>query len=437
MLNYPIKKTNGDTEWFVRDRFGMYLHFGLYSLNGCHEWIKSIQCIPDETYNRYFQQFNPDLADPKEWARKAKAAGMKYAVLTTKHHEGFCLFDSQYTDFKITNTPYGKDLVREYVEAFRAEGLKIGLYHSLIDWHHPDYQIDIFHPLRNHPDAEEMNKTRDMARYREYLFNQVRELLTNYGKIDIFYFDFTYPNMESITNEFNQFAIRDYKPWMPWTTAESWDAPNLIKMMREIAPDILIDNRTGLPEDFTTPEQTLTEEWPKYPGTDELAVWEACHTFSGAWGYARDEMSWKTPEMLIRILIRSVARGGNLIMNVGPTGRGTFDYRADAALQVYADWMKYNSRSIYGCTKAQSDLEEPTGCLLTQSQDGKRLYIHLVDYPFSELVMKNLADKIDYAQLLHDASEIRFRKNPDNSVNFIIPGIKPNQVINVIEVFLG
>ena len=436
MSSYVTKKTDGDTLWFEKDRFGMFIHFGLYSAAARHEWIKTKETISDENYDRYFRHFDPDLFDAKEWAKKAKAAGMKYAVLTTKHHEGFCLFDSQYTDYKSTNTPAKKDFVREFVDAFREEGLKVGFYYSLIDWHHPDYPIDIFHSRREDPNGQEQNKTRSMARYREYLHNQVRELMTNYGKIDILWFDFTYPSMDSIRNEYNQFAIKTYKEWMPWTTAESWDAENLIKMIRSYQPDIIINNRAGIAQDITTPEQTLTQKWPTYPGTDELYTWESCQTFSGSWGYYRDEMSWKTPEMLIRVLLQCVCNGGNLIMNVGPTGRGCFDHRADAALDVYTKWMRYNSRSIYGCTKAEPEFVAPAGTVLTQSEDGSRLYIHLIDYPYSELKMGNMAGKIDYAQFLHDASEIRYRENADETVNFLIPGIKPDQEISVVEVFL-
>lgn len=437
MSSYKVKKTDADMSWFLHDRFGMFIHFGLYSMPSRHEWVKSVEKISEEHYDIYKEFFNPDLFDAKQWAKKAKEAGMKYAVMTAKHHEGFCMFDSVYTDYKSTNTPAKRDFIKEYVEAFRAEGLKVGIYYSLIDWHHPEYQIDIFHPRRAEPDAEEMNKKRDMNKYREYMFNQVRELLTNYGTIDILWFDFTYPNMESVRNEYNQFAIKDYKEWMPWTNTDTWDSENLIKMIREINPDIIINDRTGIPQDISTPEQTLTTEWPKYPGTEENAAWEACQTFSGSWGYYRDEMSWKSPETLIRILLMSVTGGGNLIMNVGPTSRGYFDKRADKALSVYAEWMKYNGRSITGCTKAEPEFTAPTGTLLTQSEDGKRLYIHLVDYPFSEMMMANMAGKIKYAQFLHDGSEIRFRKNDDNSVNFIIPGIKPDQTISVVEVFLN
>ena len=166
MSSYITKKTDGDTVWFEKDRFGMFIHFGLYSAAARHEWIKTKETISDEEYDKYFRHFDPDLFDAKEWARKAKAAGMKYAVMTAKHHEGFCLFDSQYTDYKSTNTPAKKDFIKEFLEAFRAEGLKVGIYYSLIDWHHPDYQIDIFHSRRTDPNGEELNKTRDMARYK-------------------------------------------------------------------------------------------------------------------------------------------------------------------------------------------------------------------------------------------------------------------------------
>ena len=208
MLSLPIfsfaqEKIWNETEaqkaerlaWWQHDRFGMFIHWGLYALPARHEWVKNREQMTNEEYQKYFDNFNPDLYDPHEWAKMAKAAGMKYAVITSKHHEGFCLFDSKYTDYKATNTPYGKDILREWVDAFRDEGLKVGFYYSLIDWHHPDYTIDRVHPLRAETDAEydKLNKGRDMNKYREYLKNQVRELLTNYGKIDILWLDFSFP----------------------------------------------------------------------------------------------------------------------------------------------------------------------------------------------------------------------------------------------------
>ena len=181
MQDKEIMERSRRTEWFRHDRFGMFIHWGLYAIPARGEWVRSTEEMPEEPYLAYFREFTADRYDPKEWARLARQAGMRYAVLTAKHHDGFCLFDSQLTDYKSTNTPCGRDLVREFLDAFRAEGLKVGLYYSLLDWHHPDYPHfgDQNHPLRNHP--EEGNEGRDFSRYLAYMHGQIRELLTNYG----------------------------------------------------------------------------------------------------------------------------------------------------------------------------------------------------------------------------------------------------------------
>ena len=236
MSSYVTKKTPGNTAWFTHDRFGMFIHWGLYSMPARHEWVKTRERTPEEVYDRYFQYFDPDLYDPKEWARQAKAAGMKYAVLTTKHHEGFCLFDSAYTDYKSTNTKAGRDLVREFVDAFRAEGLHIGFYYSLIDWHHPDFPIDPLHPRRDDPDAEQQNQGRDMRRYAQYMRNQVEELLTNYGKIDILWFDFSYPDTRL-----------EGKDWMNGKGKDDWEAEQLIALARRLQPAPASSRISGRP----------------------------------------------------------------------------------------------------------------------------------------------------------------------------------------------
>lgn len=432
MSSYITRKTFGDTSWFVNDRFGMFIHFGLYAMPARKEWIKTLERIPEEKYDLYFKYFNPDLFHPAEWAKKAKAAGMKYVVLTTKHHEGFCLWDTKYTEYKITNTLFQRDLVKEYVEAFRAEGIRIGFYYSLIDWHHPEFPIDKYHPRQDDANAKELNKNRDMRKYAQYMRDQVAEFLSNYGKIDILWLDFSYDGCPE---------------WPNGKRKDDWETEKLIATARGIWPDIIIDNRADLDQDIWTPEQYQPTVWPRHPETGELVVWEACHTMSGTWGYHRDETTWKSPEMLLHLLITSVSLGGNLMMNVGPTSRGYFDYRAEAALQVYADWMKYNSRSIYGCTMAEPGLVAPDGCKYTQSADSKRLYVHLYEYPFRYLELPKLAGKIEYAQFLHDGSEILFEENSVNhpgsyakdltgTVILHIPALKPNILIPVIEVFL-
>jgi len=431
MSSYKRRPTPGNTEWFVRDRFGMFIHFGLYSMLARHEWIRNFERLSNEDMEKYFDHFDPDLFDAAEWAKKAKKAGMKYAILTTKHHEGFCLFDSKYTEYKITNTPFGRDLVREFVDAFRAEGIKVGFYYSLLDWYHPEFTIDCHHPLRDRPDAEELSRPRDMKKYAAYMRDQVRELLTGYGKIDILWFDFSYP----------EGATPADKPWMQGKGKNDWESEKLIALARELQPGIIIDNRADMEQDLWTPEQFQPEEWVRHGETGELVTWEACHTFSGSWGYYRDELTWKSPEQLIALLVKTVACGGNLLMNVGPTGRGAFDYRADAALEVYARWMHFNSRSIYGCTMAEPEFKAPNGCRLTQSEDGKRLYIHLLEYPFQNLQMDCLVGKIEHAQFLHDGSEVKFMETAQivgDSVNntFMLPVNKPNTTVPVIEVFL-
>lgn len=439
MSSYVTRKTPGDTVWFTHDRFGMFIHFGLYALPARHEWVKNKEQITDEKYDEYFKHFNPDLFDAREWAKAAKEAGMKYAVLTTKHHEGFCLFDTKYTDYNVMNTPYGKDIVREYVDAFRAEGLKIGFYYSLLDWHHPDFTIDQYHPRREDTDAAEFNKGRDMHRYAEYMRNQVTELLTNYGKIDILWFDFSFNRDEEYEKTHPGMITHKGK--------EEWESEKLIETVRRLQPHIIIDNRTEIEQDIVTPEQYEVQAWPRHEQTGEYLVWEACQTFSGSWGYYRDEMTWKSPEMLINMLIRSVAYGGNLLMNVGPTARGYFDHRAVDSLKVYGEWMKYNSRSIYGCTMAEPEFVAPNGCLFTQSQDGKRLYVHLLDYPYQYLELPGFAGKVEYAQFLHDGSEVLFsEKKPahfgcgcsdkDAILYLALPPVKPPVITPVVELFL-
>jgi alpha-L-fucosidase len=420
--------------WWTNDRFGMFIHWGTYALAGRHEWVKKNERIPDEKYQKYFDNFNPDLYNPTEWAKMAKAAGMKYAVITTKHHEGFTLFDSKFTDYKATNTPYGKDALKEWVDAFRAEGLKIGFYYSLIDWHHPEYTIDRVHPQSAKTDKEydKLNKDRDMKVYRKYLKNQVTEILSNYGKIDILWLDYSFPGKHG-------------------KGRDDWNSVELMKLVRKLQPGIIVNDRADLKEykggwDFTTPEQYKVVEWPTYEG--KKIPWETCQTFSGSWGYYRDELTWKNNKQLLVLLIESVSKGGNLLLNVGPTGRGTIDDRAQSALGKMGEWMKVNSRSIYGCTQAPSEFEAPENSLLTYNPKTNRLYIHLLDYPLKNYTLKGMKGKIKYVQFLHDASEIQIKnrhgygamKNSgmdENDVNIALPVNKPDVEIPVIELILN
>ncbi|MFP4057971.1 MAG: alpha-L-fucosidase [Candidatus Brocadiia bacterium] len=416
----------GDTSWFVHDRFGLFIHWGLYALAARHEWVKHREEIPDEVYDKYFRHFDPDLYDPHQWADAAAGAGMKYFVVTTKHHEGFCLWDSQLTDYKAPNTPCGRDLLKPMVEAFRARGLKVGFYHSLIDWHHPHYVLDPhIGPYRNHPQREQMNEGRDQAAYAQYLHGQVRELLTNYGKIDLLFYDFSYP-----------------KPDGSGKGRDDWQSEELIAMTRELMPDIIVNDRLDLGDvpggwDYKTPEQFMPREWVQVDG--KPVVWETCQTFSGSWGYHRDEATWKSTGQLLRMLIEVVSKGGNLLLNVGPTGRGEFDRRALERLAAMGRWMRRHDRAITGCTAAPSDIPQPQDCRLTYNPDARRLYVHVFAWPFKHLHLDGLAGRVDYAQLLGDASEILWQERPGegrDTLTLQLPVVKPPVEVPVVELFL-
>jgi alpha-L-fucosidase len=421
-------------EWWQDARFGMFCHWGLYAMPARHEWVKKNEKLTNEDYQKYFENFNPDLFNPKEWARMAKEAGMKYFVITTKHHEGFCMFDSRYTDYKITNTPYKKDILKEVVDAFRAEGIHIGFYYSLLDWHHPDYIVDRNHPQRplTEPGYDSINKGRDMNKYRQYVKNQVGELLTNYGKIDILWLDYSFPKNPHGKNR------------------NDWDSENLLKMVRELQPQVIVNDRLDLLDmeggwDFTTPEQSMVSKCPERNG--RKIPWETCQTFSDSWGYYRDEASWKSTNQLLQILIESVSKGGNLLLNVGPTARGTFDYRAQERLKEIGTWMKVNERSIRGCTQAPDEFPAQVNCIMTYNPSTKRLYLHLLNWPVEQLTLKGFGGKVKYAQFLYDASEVKFSK-PKKSITYQeeenkndlileLPINKPQMEIPVIELFLN
>lgn len=409
-------------KWWTDARFGMFIHWGLYALPARHEWVKNRERLTTEQYRIYFEEFNPVNYDPVKWAKAAKAAGMKYAVLTSKHHEGFCLFDSKYTDYKSTNTKAKRDLVKEFVDAFRAEGLKVGFYYSLIDWYHPDFTIDRVHPQRVSTSAEyaPLNEGKDMSRYRTYLQNQIRELLTNYGKIDILWLDFSYPGQDG-------------------KGRDDWGSVELLKMIRKLQPGIIVDNRLDLNDysdgyDFETPEQVSPAELAKYKGK----YWETCQTFSGSWGYYRDETTWKTQKQLLDLLITSTANGGNLLLNVGPTAKGEFDYRAVDALEKMGYWMNGNSESIYNCTFVPDEFSLPqnVNARLTYNPQANKLYLHLFDYPSeSKITLPGYADKIKYAQLLNDYSEIKFQQE-NNNLLLELPRLKPPYEVTVVELIL-
>jgi len=424
-----VKFSRGDTSWFTDARFGMFIHWGTYALAARHEWVRNKERIRQEDYQKYFDHFEPDLYNPREWARAAREAGMKYFVITTKHHEGFCLWDTKYTDYKATNTPYGKDLLTPMVKAFRDEGIRVGFYYSLIDWHHPQFPVDKHHPMRDDAEFRRREAKRDVRQYAAYMRNQVTELLTKFGPVDVLWFDFSYPGEDGKGHE-------------------DWESEKLYALVRKLMPKVIIDNRLDLPGsgDILTPEQYVPATGLKDEKGNPV-VWEGCQTFSGSWGYYRDEASWKSVPVLIRMLVDHVSRGGNLLLNVGPTARGEFDARALASLSGMGAWMKSHSRAIYGCGAAPEAYPAPVDCRYTYNAKTNRLYLHLYAWPFRLVDLPNLAGKVAYAQLLNDASEVSFserggefavwgRQAPPNSITLDLPVIQPATDVPVVELFL-
>jgi len=406
---------NANLEWLIRDRFGLFIHWGLYALPARHEWVKNRERLTDEHYDRYLRHFNPDLFDPVQWARAARRAGMRYMVITSKHHEGFALWDSKLTDYKATSTPYGRDLLRPMLDAFRAEGLKVGLYHSLIDWHHPDFPVDGLHPRRDDAAFREQHRDRDVRRYADYLHGQVRELLTGYGRIDYIWFDFSYPGSNW--------------GWSKGKGREDWRSEELEALCRELQPHIVFNDRLDLGRGVRTPEQYQ----PRRAKAGEYQFWEACQTMNGSWGYDRDNLDWKPVDLLVRMLVDSVSKGGNLLLNVGPTARGQFDPRSLDRLEGLGRWMRQHERAIYGC--GVSDLVPPDDCRYTQN--GQRLYLHVLAWPFKTVHLEGLAGRVEYAQLLHDASEVRHRdRTEDGTVTLELPVQRPDVTVPVVELFL-
>ena len=374
--------------WFRRARFGMFIHWGLYAIPARGEWVRSTEEMPEEDYLPYFREFSaPDYA-PAKWAKAARRAGVQYVILTAKHHDGFCLFDSQYTDFKSTNTPLGRDVVADFLTAARAEGFKVGLYYSLLDWHHPDYPHygDANHPMRSRP--EYGNEGRDFDRYLDYLHGQVEELCTHYGRLDLFWFDFSYG------------ALR----------GEAWRASQLADRVRTLQPGILLNNRlevsgegygslaAGRPTpchgDFLTPEQMIPPEGIRDAQGQDLA-WEACVTMNNHWGYHANDHYFKPAPLLIRKLVECVSKGGNLLLNVGPDGRGNIPRPSLDALKEMGCWMEKNGASIYGCGPA--GLPKPEYGRYTRK--GNRLYLHVYENALGPLPLPGL--KREDIQAIH------------------------------------
>lgn len=383
-----------DATWFQDARFGMFIHWGAFSVHAKGEWLRSWEKISTEDYQPFIDGFVPENFDPEAWADVAVAAGMKYAILTAKHHDGFCLFDSAHTTYTTMHNGLGRDVVREFLHAFRSRGLKVGLYFSLIDWSHPDYPAfgDAHHPHRD--DDAYRGVEHNFDNYLDFMHAQARELVTNYGELDLMWFDFSYDDM----------------------SGEKWRAAELVQMIRENQPRILLNNRLEanggsfgsiisaerLPwsGDFVSPEQLIPSNGIRNIHGDPVP-WEACLTLNNHWSYFEGDETYKSARLLIRKLVEIVSKGGNLLLNVGPTPDGQIRDIEKSTLADLGAWLRQHGDSVFGAGYA--GLPKPEWGYYTQR--GNTLYAHVLEPQIGPLALVGI-DASDIEKLEFDGAAI-------------------------------
>jgi alpha-L-fucosidase len=373
--------------WWRAARFGMFIHFGVYSTIGRHEWVMEDEAIPVAEYAPHATTFHPHAGSPRAWARLAKQAGMKYMVLTTKHHEGFCNFDTKHTEYNAAKQGPGRDVVREYVEAARAEGLRVGFYYSLMDWHHPD-------------GAKCATDEEARQRFVEYTHGLIRELLTNYGKIDVLWYDVAWP-----------------------LDAKGWESIRMNQMVFELQPEIVVNNRNKLTGDFSTPEQRIVAE------TGGRA-WESCMTMNDSWGYQAADDNWKNSRTILRNLITCARDDGNYLLNIGPKPDGSIPEPSVRALREAGEWLQTNSHTIYEtdiCQVRRSNYASFT-------RKGNTLFMHVHFWPGEYVAISGLRVKVTAAKLIKTGEPVTFAQD-DFRVRFTgLPVEAPDYPLTTIAI---
>lgn len=374
-------------------KIGLFLHWGLYAIPAKGEWAIYREEISKEKYSKYKRMFNPVRFDADEWVDMAKKAGMNYICITTKHHDGFCLFDSKYTDWKITNTPFGRDVIKELAEACRKKDMLFGIYYSIWDlWQEGldgGYnEMDIQGELK--AISHSWTPSKEGV---DYMHNQVEELCNNYGHIDYFFFD------------------------VKRAPGEAYRGTELIEKMRQWQPEMIINDRLGVPADCKSPENVIPDE-PIVDDNGDLLLWESNMCSNKNWGYVHDDVCYKTPDEVIRELVETVAKGGNFLINVGPNALGEFPKENVDMLKQVGQWMDYHKEAIYGCElyplgKGANHFRW-RGLCATTNKSCDTVYIHIPNYPASGTVDNKVVipkfDRrtIDYMVLLEDGTEVDY-----------------------------
>ena len=372
--------------WWQEARFGMFIHWGLYSIPGRGEWLLYQEHIPFDEYQHLAEQFQPRQYDPKAWVALAKEAGMKYVVLTTRHHDGFCLFDSQVSDFTTVKGAAKRDLIAEFAAACHASGMRMGFYYSLQDWHFSGV-LPQGRPISD----QTLQPLVDQA------FAQIRELLTNYGTVDILWFDGLTP-----------------------PDPKRWRSQELIDLARSLQPDILINDRAGLPADFATPENVVAAQ---------DRPWESCFCMNRTWGFAPYDRNYKPVHEILRLLASCASQGGNLLLNVSPDGQGQIPTEQVEILRKVGQWMQVNGRAIY--RSGPSPVVAPNLGLETRVRD--KVYLLIQRWPGSTVPFAWCGSKIRTARVLTNNQYARIEQKEDRVWLHELPPYPPDPYLNVIE----
>ncbi|MDD3725814.1 MAG: alpha-L-fucosidase [Candidatus Ratteibacteria bacterium] len=387
---------NKRIRWWQEARFGMFVHWGLYSILGRGEWVLLVERIPLKEYAKLADRFIPPKSfSPEQWVKLAKESGMKYIVLTTRHHDGFCLFDSKASNFTSVKTAAKRDFVEEYVDACRKHNIRVGLYYSLLDWRFPGYFDREKYP-------ESFKDTVEQAHM------QVKELMSNYGKIDILWYD---------------------GGWLPGAEKETpilWRSKELNAMVRKLQPDIIINDRSGLPEDFDTPEQHTTPS--KRP-------WESCMTIgdSCGWGYIKHNPNMKPTTQLIQNLVSCASNGGNYLLNIGPKPDGSVRREELIRLKEIGKWLLKNGEGIYGTERRPEGFGLwGAGMLGMATVKGNRAYLHIFRWPGNTAVITGIKNRVLSAKMLASGKRLKVKKENGKVIIKGLPELPPDKYGTVI-----
>jgi alpha-L-fucosidase len=377
-------------EWWKDARFGMFIHWGPVSLKGTEiGWSRGAE-VPVTEYDNLYKQFNPVNFNADEWVRLAKEAGMKYIVFTSKHHDGFCMWDTKFSDYNIMNSPFHRDVMAELSAACKKQGMALGFYHSTCDWHNPDFPV-------TSPGGSVRRETSNIERYTEYLKNQSVEIIQNYGPLLVMWYD--------VPMEFD--SIR---------------GQGVIDYIRKIQPNILVNDRTGAKGDFDTPEQRVGSFQNKRP-------WETCMTIAQQWAWKpNDEV--KSLDQCLQILIRSAGGDGNLLLNVGPKSDGTIEPLQMERLHEMGDWLKKYGFSIYG---TRGGPFKPTDWGVSTRKENK-IYLHLLNWSgnSTKILLPDVGKEIIKCSLV-GGKALKFRKQ-NNEIVIEVGNTLPKAIDNILEI---